>query len=302
MVNIAHKDHSYRVAIAATSVTVSSFETIKAVLERSVPKGDVLECSRVAGLFAVKHTASVIPDCHPIPIEYTAIRHRIEGQTIHIETEVHTIYKTGVEVEAMHAAMITAITIYDMLKPIDTGIVIGETRLLLKTGGKSGLRVASALPKTAVIVCSDSISEGAATDQSGKVAIAKLEALGIFVAHFKVISDDPEAIRNEALSLIAEEFELLLFSGGTGLGPRDHTPDVLAALIDRPIPGIMEKARAYGQAYTPMAMLSRGIAGFAGNALIITLPGSTKGVIESMNAIFPAVLHVFAVRKGDGHG
>src|ERR1017187_691576 len=104
MVNITAKSDSLRQAVASAIVTVSKPETIEVVLNRRVPKGDVFEFSRAAGLLAIKKTSDIIPDCPPLPIEYAAIRHRIEGLQIIIEVEVHTIYKTGVEVEAMHGA------------------------------------------------------------------------------------------------------------------------------------------------------------------------------------------------------
>jgi molybdenum cofactor biosynthesis protein MoaC len=119
-------------------------ETIEAIKQRAVPKGDVFEFSRAAGLLAVKKTSDVIPDCHPLPVEYTSITHQIEELAIHITVEVHTIYKTGVEVEAMHGAAITALTMYDMLKPIDKGIEIENVRLGNKKGGKIGCRYRNA--------------------------------------------------------------------------------------------------------------------------------------------------------------
>ena len=122
MVNITHKYDTLRKAIATATVTVSDNATIAAIQQRKVPKGDVFEFSRAAGLLAVKKTSDVIPDCHPLPVEYTAITHAIEGLNIIISVEVHTVYKTGVEVEAMHGASITALTMYDMLKPIDKNV------------------------------------------------------------------------------------------------------------------------------------------------------------------------------------
>src|SRR3954471_4045694 len=162
MVNITHKQNSLRKAIATAIVKVSKQETIDAIQNKRVPKGDVFEFSRAAGLLAIKKTSDVIPDCHPLPVEYAAITHRIEGLDIIVNVEVHTIYKTGVEVEAMHGASITALTMYDMLKPIDKGIEISTIKLENKKGGKSDFK--DSYPnnlRCAVIVCSDSIAAGA---------------------------------------------------------------------------------------------------------------------------------------------
>ena len=130
MVDITNKIKTHRTAVAQAIVKVGRQETIEAILNKSVPKGDVFEASRIAGLFGVKRTSDLIPDCHPLPIEFTSVQHRIEGLNIIIEVEVRTIYKTGVEVEAMHGASIVALTIYDMLKPIDRDIEIHAIKLL----------------------------------------------------------------------------------------------------------------------------------------------------------------------------
>lgn len=140
MVDITHKNSTHRIAIAEARVSVSQAETISAVETNKVPKGNVFEFSRAAGLLAIKNTSAVIPDCHPLPVEFARFNYEINGLEIIIKTEVHTIYKTGVEVEAMHGAMIAALTIYDMLKPLDKGVVITGVRLLEKRGGKSDIK------------------------------------------------------------------------------------------------------------------------------------------------------------------
>jgi cyclic pyranopterin monophosphate synthase len=301
MVNITHKYNTLRKAIASATVTVSEAATIDVIKNRKVPKGDVFEFSRAAGLLAVKKTSDVIPDCHPLPVEYTAITHAIEGLNIIITVEVHTVYKTGVEVEAMHGASVTALTMYDMLKPIDKNVQISSIKLVTKTGGKSGtLTNGTGKLKAAVIVCSDSVSQGKAEDRSGKVIIEKLRKFHI-EASYEVIPDEMDKVRSRTNELVNEGCRLILFTGGTGLSPRDVTPDVIGSMIDRPIPGIMETARNYGQQRAPYAMLSRGVAGFIKNTLVITLPGSEKATIETMDALFPHVLHVFNVAEGAGH-
>lgn len=302
MVNITHKSSTLRKAVAIAQVKVSMQETIDAVVNKMVPKGDVFEFSRAAGLFAVKKTSDVIPDCHPLPVEYTAISHDIDGLHIVIRVEVHTIYKTGVEVEAMHGAAISALTLYDMLKPIDKGIEIQNIRLERKTGGKSQYKMPEGPGlKCAVVVCSDSIIAGQNRDLSGKAIIGKLEQFKIETNHYDVIADDFDQVQQKALLLTEQNYDLLIFTGGTGLSSRDITPDAIQPLLDREIPGIMENIRKYGQDRIPYAMLSRGVAGFIKNTLVITLPGSVKGAEESMDAIFPAVLHVFKVKDGTRH-
>jgi molybdenum cofactor biosynthesis protein MoaC len=281
MIQITHKSNSLRKAVAQAVVIVSKESTMDAVIHRTVPKGDVLEFARVAGLFAVKKTSDLIPDCHPLPVEFTQVSYELAGLEIRISVEVHTVYKTGVEVEAMHGASVVALTLYDMLKPIDKGIEISNIRLISKTGGKSdaiklSLQKIIAERKVMVLVCSDSISQGKAEDQAGAQVSARLVSLGLQV-------------------------ELMLFVGGTGLSHRDVTPEAIRPLLTREIEGIMETARVYGQERMPFAMLSRGVAGMVNETLVITMPGSTKGAMETMDALFPSVMHVFAVKDGQKH-
>src|SRR5678815_4191258 len=222
MVNITHKQTSLRKAIATAIVRVSNGETIDAVKNKTVPKGDVFEFSRAAGLLALKKTSDVIPDCHPLPIEFATIKHRIEGLNIIIEVEVQTIYRTGAEVEAMHGASITALTIYDMLKPIDKEIEISTIRLLKKKGGKSDFNDRPSFPlKCAVVVCSDSVAAGTKQDFAGKAVVQKLQQHGLNASTYVIIPDEFETIQSKAKKLSQENYNLVSFTGGTGFYRRD---------------------------------------------------------------------------------
>jgi molybdenum cofactor biosynthesis protein MoaC len=302
MVEVTFKSSTLRVAEAQAVVVVSKQETIDAIKNDDVPKGNVFAMSKAAGLLGVKKTPELLPDCHPMPIEFTGIEYSIDGLKITIKVTVKTIYKTGVEVEAMHGASVVALNMYDMLKPIDKGIEIQTIKLLKKKGGKSDFKDKYRKDiKAVVVVCSDTISAGQKEDKAGKTIIDKLKQSEVEVVDYTVIPDEIDDIRNTLLKYTSNKIDMVIFTGGTGLSVRDVTPEALKPLLDREIPGIAETIRKYGQDRTPYSMLSRSLAGVKDKTLVLALPGSTKGASESMDAIFPSVLHVFRIFKGARH-
>ncbi|MDO9553455.1 bifunctional molybdenum cofactor biosynthesis protein MoaC/MoaB [Rhodonellum sp.] len=294
MINITHKSSTLRKAIAQATVRVSSQATIDAVVNKQVAKGDVFEMAKTAGLFAAKRTADMIPDCHPLPIEFTAVRFEIQGLEIHIQVEVHTIYKTGVEVEAMHAASVVALTAYDMLKPIDKGIEIHQIKLLQKSGGKSDFRETfDRQLNAAVLVCSEPVVSGKKEDLAGQTIKKKLESAGLAIADYHLMADDEQQVQAKVLEEIENGCDIVILSGGTGLTKKDRIPEIIKPILEKEVPGIEQAIRAYGLARTPHAMISRTLAGMIGDSLVLVLPGSSRGAEESMDALFPAVLHIF---------
>ena len=297
MVDITHKITTLREATAISVVKTSSEETIKRLRENSVPKGNVFEMAKAAGLLGVKKTPDLLPDCHPLPIEYTGINYEIDGLEIRISVTVKTIYKTGVEVEAMHGASIVALTIYDMLKPIAKQVEIGSIKLQQKKGGKSSFKVNCEGLSATVVVCSDTISAGKGEDKAGKTIVTKLEDLGI-TSEILIIPDEAQQITS---ALFQANSDLVIFTGGTGVGPRDITPETITPLLNIRLKGVEEQMRNYGQQRMPYAMLSRSVAGIKDGKLVLALPGSTKGAKECIDAIFPHVLHVYKVIEGKRH-
>ena len=301
MVDITDKKNSLREATAQAIIRVNSLNTIDAIKQDKVPKGNVFEISRAAGLLGIKKTPELLPDCHPIPIEFASFEFKIKDLEIQILCTIKTIYKTGVEVEAMHGASIVALNIYDMLKPIDKKIEIQQIKLIQKRGGKTDFYNVNSKVNAAVVVCSDSVSTGENDDKSGKAIEKALHKWDVKVDDYSVIPDNIEQIQKSLLSREKKGFSIVIFTGGTGLSPRDVTPEAIKPLLDKTIPGVEESIRSYGQNRTRYAMLSRSIVGIKKSTLVLALPGSKKGALESINAIFPEVLHLFDILKGSKH-
>lgn len=153
--------------------------------------------------------------------------------------------------------------------------------------------------KTGILIMSDKGSRGEREDKSGK----QLEIMlgeGFSVDYYDMIPDDKDIII-ERLKLLSDEMglDLVLTSGGTGFAPRDVTPEATMEVIEKPVPGMSEAIRAIGMQKTPKAMLSRGVAGIRGKTLIINMPGSVKGVRESLEAILPVLPHGLDTLRGD---
>jgi len=300
MKSITHKINTLRKAVAISTL-VAKPETIQRLKNNDLPKKDALVVARVAAVSAAKKTHELIPYCHPIPIDSVEIEFEVLGDRVNITASVEALWKTGVEMEALTAASVAVLTLYDMLKPVDKEMEIVSTKLVSKEGGKSDF--VEKIPKgfqAAVIVTSDGTFKGTREDKSGKIIQQRLESYGIRPSYC-VLPDEQRQITELLGKLCDDGIHLILTTGGTGLGPRDVTVEATRQVIEREIPGILEAGRAFGQQRTPYAMLSRGIAGQKGKTLIVNLPGSSKGVEETLDAIFPAILHSYKMMGGGGH-
>lgn len=303
MKDISHKIKSLRQAHAQSRLNASP-SLLEKIRNSEVPKGDPLPVAKVAAIQAAKNTHQIIPYCHPLPIEYVGVEFDLKDDHIIIDVHVKAIYKTGVEMEALTAASVAALTLYDMLKVFDESMEIASTRLVEKKGGKSDWKCDQHKRlKAAVLVVSDSVAAGKKQDVSGKLIVDRLEKEGVTVAQYKVVPDDEIAIEASVKEFADRgRYDCVISTGGTGLGPRDRTPEVIKRIVDMEIPGIAEAVRAYGQERMPMAMLSRSMAGVRGKTLIINLPGSSRAVQESLDALLPAVFHTISIMAGAGHG
>lgn len=296
MKDITHKPESLRSARATSTIHMPAF-CVELLRNREVEKGDALEIAKSSGYLAAKKTWELLPLCHPLPLQNIDIAYELNETSVRIEARVELVGATGVEMEALTAASVTALTLYDMLKPhAGTDLSITDTKLLNKTGGKSHFkRQIAGEMQAAILVVSPDIAAGKKSNKAGDFLAERLSVSGFSIHEHEVVADDEQAIRDHVQNWANAGIELIITLGGTGISPDDCTVDALQPLITRAMPGIMEAARGYGQRRTPYALMSRGIAGLVEQSLLITFPGSQRGAEETLDALLPGLVHALEV-------
>jgi len=310
MVDVGAKEPTERVAIARARVLMTP-RSAAAVSQGTGPKGEVLGVARLAGITAAKQTAQLIPLAHPLALTFVDVRATVDvaGGLVELLGEVRTVGRTGVEMEAMTACAVAALTVYDMVKAIERGVRIEEIVLLEKHGGRRGdyLREPADRPaadgegrpppprpglRAALITISTSKAEAPELDESGPQLAAMAERLGAEVLGREVIPDDRAQIEARLRHWAGETAcTLVLTSGGTGVAPSDVTPEATAAVIEREIDGLAEAMRAASRPHSPYWMLSRALAGVRGSTLIVNLPGNPRSIAQIAPALLAAIPH-----------
>jgi len=299
MVDVTDKVSTTRVAKAKGQIDMLN-KTISAIQDDTLPKGNVLTTAKISGVQAAKKTAALIPMCHQLNLTFVDIEFDIQTENIVIKSTVKTKEATGVEMEALTAVSVAALTIYDMCKAVDKTMTIGEITLVDKKGGASGHAVAYR-PAVGIITMSDGVAAGKREDKSGKILSDGFAQAGCAIEKQLVLPDGSEELRKTIKSWIDSGVELIITTGGTGLGPRDLTIPVLETMFDSRLPGIEQALHAYGRGKLATASLSRLAAGVVGSAIIISLPGSPGAVRDGLKVLIPTIFHAFHMMKGEGH-
>lgn len=301
MRDTSSKFETLRAAVAEATLTLGP-QLQKEVAKGNFPKGDPFPIARAAGIMAAKKTSELIPYCHPVPVDWVEVSFEKGDREIRVRAEVKGLARTGLEMEALTAASLAALTLYDMLKPIGGEMGV-SLRLVEKKGGKS----AYAAPppeglQAALLVFSDSVASHQKEDKAGKIARELLKEHGVRVSSYKVLPDEKEMIVAEVKRLCdRRKVGLLVTTGGTGASARDVAPEAIAPLLEKRFPGIEEAVRAYGFRRTPYATLSRCLAGVRGETLILALPGSSRGVQETLEFLLPWVFHLYRPLRMERH-
>jgi cyclic pyranopterin phosphate synthase len=308
MIDVGAKQVTRRVAVAEGRLDTTA-EVVALVLADGMPKADVLATARIAGIAGAKRTSELIPLAHLLPLDSVTIDFEPAESSIGIVATVAVTAKTGAEMEALTAVAIAGLTLHDMVKAVDPAAVLGEIRLLEKSGGKRGhwTRDAAVVepvearsPGAAIVIVSSTrVAAGTADDRTGPLIVEWLRERG-YAIDAPVVCPDAE-IETAIRDAVAAAPALVLTTGGTGVHPGDRTPEATAAVLDRELPGVAEAMRAAGRAATPTAALTRALAGVAENTIVINLPGSAGGVRDGLAVLDPILPHLHDQLAGGDH-
>ncbi len=299
MVDVTDKVTTARMAKGEGKISMLP-ETVSAIQDDALPKGNVLTTAKIAGIQSAKKTAEMIPMCHQLNLSFVDIEFDIQETAIFIKSIVKTKEATGVEMEALSAVSGAALTIYDMCKSVDKTMEIGEIKLVEKIGGKSD-HVTDYRPKVGVITLSDSVARGDNEDKSGIILLNGFIEAGCDVNPQKVFEDGSDDLVSTIQNWINDGVELIITTGGTGLGPRDLTIQTMDKIFESKLPGIEQALHAYGRGKVKTAMLSRLTAGVVKDAIVICLPGSPGAAKDALKVLIPTIFHSFHMMRGEKH-
>ncbi|MFS4437963.1 bifunctional molybdenum cofactor biosynthesis protein MoaC/MoaB [Paracoccaceae bacterium GXU_MW_L88] len=307
MIDVGRKRPTRRRAVACGSITMGA-EAWRLLRAGQLPKGDVLTLAEAAGIMGAKNAPDLMPMCHPLPLDSASIDYVFddEVQRLTVYGQAAAVAKTGVEMEALAATNAALLTIWDLTKGIDPALEISGVRLLVKTGGKSGVWVnpegipdwlSAQLPddgslegrSVALLTASDRAAAGEYLDESGALLANLVEDAGGAITAREVVADSRDGLKAAILALTESQPDLLIISGGTGPGPRDNTPETLAEIAERMLDGFGEMLRTESQHHIETAWLSRMTAGMVGRTLVLAFPGSPKAVKECWDIVAPFI-------------
>ena len=321
MIDVSPKRATFRKAAAFGRIYLKQ-QAFNRVRENSLPKGDSRLLAEVAGINGAKGAALTIPLCHPLTLDHVQCTTYLEEElkSVAVVCVVSAFAKTGVEMEALAGVNAALLAIYDLCKMIEPALSISDVRLLVKSGGKTGLwKHPEPLPpcfesadfyqtknplfagiNVATLTASTRAAKGEYDDKSGQNLKTLCVALGAKI-QTQIVCEDEPTLLEKALKRIFKEHapDLIITTGGTGLSPTDVTPEVLKNFCQKEIPGIGELLRTSGAQHISTSWLSRSFAGIIGQTLIIALPGNPNAVTEGIEALKEIIPHAISLIRGE---
>lgn len=302
MIDVSEKLETIRKARARAVLSFSP-DVWSTVKEGKVEKGDLFQMAKIGAISGAKHTSVLLPLCHPVGIDHILVEVVPSFCTLEIQVEVKGTGRTGMEMEALTAAVTAALSIYDLLKRHGEGIKISNLELMEKSGGKSDYEKDRIPFSAAVITVSDRAYRGERADESGEIIKRWVIEKGGEVRGYEIVPDEKEEIKKRVLYYTSVEnpVDLIITTGGTGAGPRDVTVIALEEICWKRLDGIGELMRDFGRRKTLYAVLSGGCGYVIGKTIAVALPGSPSGVRDSLKVLEGIVYHVIRMARGEGH-
>lgn len=292
MRDVSEKVDTFREAAAEAHLSVGPV-ALAALREGRVPKGNAFEMARAAGILAAKRTSEIIPLCHPVPLDWVDLEFEIKGGGILITSRAKALWRTGVEMEALTAASVAALTIYDMLKPMDDDLEISFVRLVEKHGGMGDFEGKFEIPISAAVLM---ISDAECGDEAHQKAelekmVEILRGQGVEADEYRLIDNDFDAIRAELKELSDRKGVHMVFTvGGGGIKYGDVGVQATKDVMERELTGLEGAIRRYRFRRDLRTVFSMGIAGIRGKTVLMTIPDGPEEVERLMRAVLPWLL------------
>lgn len=317
MIDVGEKQITRRRALAFGSIRMSR-SSVEKIMERSIPKGDVLTLAEAAGIMAAKRTPEILPLCHTLLLDSIRIQCNpkildAEFGLVEVSCEVLCHGKTGVEMEALTGVSAAVLCIYDLVKGIDPALTIENIFLDVKEGGKTGtwthpkkfqekLRADFSGIRVCTLTVSDRATKDATYDKTGPMLVDYFKTSGATILEYEIVPDDIRVIQDKVLLWSKElRADVIVLTGGTGIGPRDVTPEALEKIWTKKLPGFGEMFRAKGMLKTEHAWLSRAEAGLIDQTYVALLPGSTGAVKDGLDIFEKTMMHALQMVRGEKH-
>jgi len=306
MRDITYKQITLRSAMALAVVTCEE-ETIRLTEAGELPKGDPFGIAKAAAFLGAKETSALIPHCHSgvsidgMDVWYEILKPGVELEGVHLKDKfgvviygtAKSIGKTGIEMELLTGISVAALTIYDLFKNIDKNIAIENVKLLDKKGGKSDKdKYFSRSHTCAIIVSSDAINAGKKEDKVTQIVSDRLTKYNANIVSTILLNQEEGALLGLIEKSVSDDIHFVFVVGGTGQSDRDISAKVVDGIVEKRLEGVIDAMMHYSLDRSGLAMVSRLSAGVKGKTTIVTIPGSSKGAQESMDAILPYLFHL----------